>query len=222
MSASRVHVRYLHGFASGPATTTKGRAVVAHGQARCASAAIPDLEHGDFLGLTPQKLLERARAALPPADEPVLLVGSSLGGWLAASLAAAGVPKLAGLVLLAPAVGFVSRWRQRLGPAGEAAWRSAGQRDFFHFAHGCERPLGVGFLDGCKSVDEYPPLPPVPTWVIAGRHDDTVPLSDILAWTAPCPWLDLAVLDGAHSLDSPQHLRLLLHAVDDLIERYDA
>jgi pimeloyl-ACP methyl ester carboxylesterase len=71
---------------------------------------------GDFAACTISRWLEDALAMLDArSDGPVVLVGSSMGGWLSL-LAARRLPpgKLAGLVLIAPAVDFTEKlmWSQ--------------------------------------------------------------------------------------------------------------
>ena len=73
-------ILYLHGFASGP-SSGKARFFRHYLEARGAQIEIPDLAAGDFehLTLTGQlAVIERAANR-----EPVALIGSSMGGYLA-------------------------------------------------------------------------------------------------------------------------------------------
>ena len=139
-----MHALYLHGFGSGPATA-KGTAIGRRLAGAVSSYAIPDLEGGDFRALTMDGIFARALAAiaaLPDDGAGVLLIGSSLGGYTAALLAAQGrIPRVAGLLLIAPAFGFIERWTEILGDDGVAAWRAAGERLFYHHAAERELPL---------------------------------------------------------------------------------
>ncbi|HUE31238.1 MAG TPA: YqiA/YcfP family alpha/beta fold hydrolase, partial [Verrucomicrobiae bacterium] len=93
---------YLHGFASGPGSTKAQffRARLAeHGVA----LEIPDLAP-DFTHMTVTGMLATVEAIL--ARGPVVLLGSSLGGYLAALAAARRPDHVPGLVLFAPAFGF--------------------------------------------------------------------------------------------------------------------
>src|ERR1700742_1119181 len=104
---------YLHGFASGPAS---GKAT--YFQQRFAEECvldlqIPDLSEGDFehLTITGQlKVIERECAG----DRGVLL-GSSMGGYLAALYAAREQEAVQRLVLMAPPFWFAQRWPEKLG-----------------------------------------------------------------------------------------------------------
>src|ERR1700692_983638 len=75
------------------------------------------------------------RERLTRAGEPVTLVGSSMGGYLAALYAARG-PETARVVLMAPAFGFARRWRERLGAAAVEEWKRTGALEVFHYGEG--------------------------------------------------------------------------------------
>src|SRR5580658_10519039 len=108
---------YVHGFASSPQSrkAMQFRAALA---ARDVPVDVPAMDRGDFEHLTISGQLEVLEDAI--RGEPVCLIGSSMGGYLA-SLYAAAHPEMARLVLLAPAFGFARRWDERIGapkPAG--------------------------------------------------------------------------------------------------------
>ena len=112
---------YLHGFASGP----HSRKALEFQRALAASQAFPSLEvpqldEEDFGHLTISAQLEVIERTL--RGDPACLVGSSLGGYLAA-LYASRHPEVDRLVLLAPAFGFSSRWNELTGPERMRAWR---------------------------------------------------------------------------------------------------
>jgi pimeloyl-ACP methyl ester carboxylesterase len=102
---------YLHGFASGPASGKAQwfrRAFIERG----VDLEIPDLVEGDFENLTISgqlAVIERVAQG-----EAISLIGSSMGGYLAA-LYALRHPEVKRLVLLAPAFHFPQRWPEELG-----------------------------------------------------------------------------------------------------------
>src|SRR5580658_2151875 len=102
---------YVHGFASSPQSrkAVQFRAALA---ARGVSVDIPAMDRGDFEHLTISGQLDVLEDAIH--GEPVCLIGSSMGGYLAALYAAAH-PEVARLVLLAPAFGFAQRWDEKIG-----------------------------------------------------------------------------------------------------------
>jgi pimeloyl-ACP methyl ester carboxylesterase len=214
------HVLYLHGFASS-VRTAKGIALGKrlHGQVR--SYGIPDLEGADFRAMTMDTIFERARtalAALPQDGHPVLVLGSSLGGYVAAHLAASRLPRpISALVLIAPAFGFTTTWKERLGEAGIAQWRSAGERQFFHHASEAERPLGYGFLESCLGLAEMPGETGVPTAIVHGRQDETVPCQRSITYALERRGVELHVVEGDHRLGEARHEDLLMWCVGDVL-----
>ena len=189
---------YLHGFASGP-SSRKARHLHDGFLAQGVRLVVPDLTPGElgFEHSTPLTMLEEARRALGQAPGPHVLIGSSLGGYLAALLASQD-PRVARLVLLAPAFRLFPRWRDRLGQAQLAAWRSDGLLVHHHVTQ-AQRRLGWPFFEAAGTLPDLPAVS-VPTLVIAGARDETVPLSDVQAWVAATPSARLVVVDDGHEL----------------------
>ena len=136
-----------------------------------------------------------------PLLEPgTVLLGSSLGGYLAALAAAREPGRVRALVLFAPAFGFAARWEARLGPVAAAEWRTRGTMTVMHYGTGREEPLAYDLIaDARRHPDE--PDPSCPALVFAGRHDDTVPLDGVAAFAARRPATrELVVLDAGHEM----------------------
>jgi uncharacterized protein len=152
MLPAPLRVVYLHGFASSP-ESRKARFFYERLQQSGFLVNIPDLAEGDFERLTISaqlKVIERTSG-----HEPIILIGSSLGGYLAA-LYAARHPEVDGLILLAPAFNFHQLWMAQLGPDRLAAWRESGTIPVFHYAAGCELPLGYQFLEDASHFEAFP------------------------------------------------------------------
>ncbi len=217
-----MHAIYLHGFGSGP-KTAKGVALGERLANAVTSYRIPALDGGDFRSMTMGGILQRvaeAVQALPDDGQPVLLIGSSLGGYIAAQLAAEGCPeRVGGLLLIAPAFGFTSRWSERLGSAGIAAWQHHGSLPFYHFAAERELPLGVGFYESCVHLPEIPGPSPVPVTLIHGRQDDTVDHRFSIAYATQHPQVELHLVAGDHRLTEPRHEALIAWSALDLLPR---
>lgn len=111
---------YLHGFASGPGSS-KGVYLRDRFQSQGLELQIPDLNQGDFLNLTLTRQIHQVQALFPPPPEPVILIGSSLGGLSAAWIAEKS-PQVQQLILLAPAFEFLPRWLEELGDEQVRAW----------------------------------------------------------------------------------------------------
>ena len=86
------------------------------------------------------------------AGDPISLIGSSMGGYLAA-LYAARHPEVARAVLLAPAFGFARRWAERLGPARVEEWRRTGAMYVYHYSEGrdSKRVIACYTIRCCRS-----------------------------------------------------------------------
>jgi pimeloyl-ACP methyl ester carboxylesterase len=161
---------WLHGFASGP-TSSKGQFIRARLEERGLHLVIPDLNEPSFFDLTVTRMLEQVDA-LAQGDDPLVLFGSSLGGFVAATWAATR-RRTAALVLLAPAFDLGPRWAARMGPAELARWRAQGKIAFDHYARGRKEELSIRFLDDAEVYPSYP-VPHCGTLVFQGLRDEVV------------------------------------------------
>jgi len=189
---------YLHGFASGP-SSTKAQNLAARFAAAGTVVTVPDLTPGDngFERSSPASMLAIAEGLLDAAPPPHAIIGSSLGGYLAA-VAASRRPSIERLVLLAPAFRLFERWDARLTDADRARWQREGL-EVDHHASGRKRRLGWQFHEEARDWPAFPEVQ-IPALVLAGRHDETVPLVDIRAWVARTETARLVVLDDGHEL----------------------
>jgi pimeloyl-ACP methyl ester carboxylesterase len=188
-------VVYLHGFASGP-QSSKARFFRTLLEGAGASVAIPDLADGDFEHLTITGQLAVIDRAVD--GNPVVLMGSSLGGYLAA-LYAARHSNVQRVVLLAPAFGFAQRWPERLGPAELEAWRRTGTIEVFHYADNRNRKLGYQLLADGERFEAYPDFTQ-PALIFHGTHDDIVPVRYSEEFSASHSNATLEILDAGHDL----------------------
>ena len=123
-----MHFIYLHGFASSPKST---KAVFFNERLTRLghSVDVLDLEEGDFKGLTITRQLAVVRRAIARTPGELMLVGSSMGGYLAL-LAAAEEPRVQKLMVMAPAIDMRSRMAARYGPDKLASWKAAGAASY--------------------------------------------------------------------------------------------
>jgi hypothetical protein len=188
-------VLYLHGFASGP-SSSKARYFRDRLRAAGIEVDIPDLAAGDFehLTLTGQlRVIERSAEGAA-----VSLVGSSMGGYLAA-LYAARHPEVARAVLLAPAFDFARRWAEYLGPEKVAEWRRTGAMEVFHYAENRNRKLAYTLLEDAAQYEPFPDFHQ-PALIFHGVHDDVVPAAYSRQFAATHANARLEVLDSGHEL----------------------
>jgi pimeloyl-ACP methyl ester carboxylesterase len=171
MLPAHLRVVYLHGFASSP-ESRKAHFFCEQLRQLGFVVNVPDLAEGDFERLTISaqlRVIERA------ADHnPIILIGSSLGGYLAA-LYAARHPEVDRLVLLAPAFDFRRLWRDQLGPERLAAWRESGTIGVFHYGARGELPLGYQFFEDASHFEPFPDFGQ-PVLIFHGNHDSVVPV----------------------------------------------
>ncbi len=99
------------------------------------------------------------------------MIGSSLGALAALAAARRGV--VAPLVLIAPALGFGSRWIEKLAPGDPVR--------FFHHGQGRELSIHRRFFEemALNSVDREPP--PQRVIVVMGQRDESVPFDGVAA-----------------------------------------
>ena len=190
-----MRVIYLHGFASSP-SSRKACFFAERLRQAGATCDIPALDGGDFFGLTLSRQLAVIDAVA--AGERVTLIGSSMGGYLAA-LYAASHANVERVVLLAPAFGFARRWPQRLGEGVVARWRAEGSMEVFHYAAGEARRVSIALLDDGA---QYPDFPQVrqPALLFHGRQDDVVPYTFSEEFQALHPAAQLHLFESGHEL----------------------
>ena len=191
------NILYLHGFASQP-NSTKGAFFARQFQQLGATVHQPDLNEGDFTNLTltrALKLIDKTAQEIQPS----LVIGSSLGGYLAALYGSMRPEFAPALVLMAPAFGFPKRWPERLGEEKMTEWREKGSIPTYHYGAGHMLEIGYGLYQDALWFDENPEIQQ-PTLILHGRRDDEVPaeLSVEFAWGKPNVRLEL--LDSDHGL----------------------
>jgi uncharacterized protein len=186
---------YLHGFASGPGSA-KGIAFADHYARRGRTVdrldlRVPSLEH-----LRLSAMIAAVIAAIGGARDRAVVIGSSLGGLTAARVAERD-PRVAALVLLAPAFQLVARWREL---AGWSDWQRLGWREIHD--HEANQPARVdfGLARDAMAVDVGFPDVRVPTLILHGVHDDVVAIEHARTFATDKPHVRLVELDDGHDL----------------------
>ncbi len=126
------------------------------------------------------------------------LIGSSMGGYLAA-LYAARHPEVRRVVLMAPAFGFARRWPERLGAAAVEDWKRTGALEVFHYGEGRPRTVGYELLADGMRYEDYPEVSQ-PCLIYHGMHDDIVPARFSEDFATGRGNVRLELVDSGHDL----------------------
>ena len=186
---------YLHGFASSP-QSTKARLFAVRFAELGLTLHVPDLAPDGFKNLTNSGQLKVIAASA--GDRPATLIGSSMGGYLAALYAArhASVEKL---VLLAPAFGFAQRWPDLLGAEAMEDWRRTRIRTVYHYGDRRDRELSYALVEDAFQYEDFPDFAQ-PSLILHGRRDAVVPASLSGQFAANHPSTRLTLLNSGHEL----------------------
>ncbi|PXA93970.1 alpha/beta hydrolase, partial [Caulobacter sp. D5] len=175
---------------------------------------------GDFKDGTISRWRADALAVIDAlTDGPLVLVGSSMGGWLACLAAIARPERVKALVLVAPAPDFTEKL---MGPELSDEARAAIERDGFWVRPSEYDDDGYAITrelleDGARWSILPGPVPiDVPVRVLQGGQDDAVPWTHALELANGLTSQDVVfslIKDGDHRLSRPQDLERLTAAV---------
>ncbi len=220
-------VVWLGGFHS-EMTGTKGEAL-AHWAAENGPAYLrfDYFGHGQSDGRFEDGTISRWRGdALAVIDRltegPLVLVGSSMGGWLACLAALVRPDRVAGMVLIAPAVDFTQALlAPRLPPEAHAALERDGRwtRPSLYDDEGY--PITRALLeDGARwCILPGPVAVDVPIRILQGAQDTDVPWEHALGLARALTTADVVctlIGDGDHRLSRGQDLKRLTGALEEL------
>lgn len=199
-----MQVIYIHGFASSP-QSSKAQFFAERFAARRVRFLCPDFNQPDFSTLTVSRMLaqlEKRIASLPPGE--VVLIGSSLGGFVAVEAGARQVSQarhpISRLVLLAPAVELEwERWSE-LGPSGIERWRQTGSVDVFHYAENQPQRLNFEFYEDAQKYRPGARRMNQRVLIFQGRHDDSVSPGIVEAFAHAQADSILHLLEDGHQL----------------------
>jgi uncharacterized protein len=186
---------YLHGFASSP-RSTKAQQLRDRFQSLHLSLEIPDLNQGGFQNLTLTRQIQQVKALI---QEPITLVGSSFGGLTAAWIAQE-CDLVDRLVLLAPAFRYLDHWLPRFDAAQLEDWRSGDPISIYHYGERRSLPLHYRIVTDLAKYDEAELQKPVPTLILHGIRDETIPIAQSRAYANGRSWVKLIELESDHGL----------------------
>jgi uncharacterized protein len=187
---------YLHGFASG-ANSRKANFLRDRYAQQGLQLVVPDFNAGGFSDFTISRQLAQAASHL--SNEPVTLIGSSLGGWVALLLAEK-YPQIQRLILLAPALGFPQPWLSRLDPTALQTWQTAGFWPVYHYIEKREIPLAYNFVLDAQQYLQTEFQRNLPTLIFHGIKDEVVPIELSRQYASDRSGVTLYELDSDHGL----------------------
>jgi pimeloyl-ACP methyl ester carboxylesterase len=194
-----MRVVYLHGFASS-ARSTKATFFAEKLVARGIEMSVPDLNQPDFSTLTVTRMLKQAGDAIDAADDPVALIGSSLGGFVAVQAALQHDARVQRLVLLAPALDFDGNRLSDLGDRGLDEWKTSNRLEVFHYGYGRMMQVQYDLYADARRYSALDAAPKQPVQVFQGRRDTSVDPGTVQRWAAARPNVELHLLDDDHQL----------------------
>jgi uncharacterized protein len=191
---------YLHGFASGPAST-KAKFFSSQLRTLGLTVHVPDLNGASFSDLTISSQLDICRMVINSEKEsPFVVIGSSMGGLLATMLSRE-IPQVRALVLFAPGFGLNRRWKSLLNRDEVDAWKRRGAIDVFNYAAGRKLPLRYGFIEDAERYQTDGLSVAVPTLVMHGFRDEVVPYQESVDFQdANCAFVHLHGIHSDHAL----------------------
>jgi uncharacterized protein len=194
-----MRVIYLHGFASS-ARSTKATFFAEKLAAKGIDMSVPDLNQPDFSTLTVTRMLKQAADAIDAAGDPVALIGSSLGGFVAVQAAVEHADRVQRIVLLAPALDFDGNRLSELGDRGLDEWKASNRLDVFHYAYGRMMPVQYELYADARRYNAFDASLSQPVQVFQGRRDSSVDPDTVARWAAARPNVELHLLDDDHQL----------------------
>ena len=176
---------------------------------------------GDWTQASIGRWREDCIALIDHLARPVILVGSSMGGWVSLLAAVARPEAVAGLVLVNPAQDFTERlmWpelpdhiRQAILRDGIATITDPGLGAYELTKHMFDEARNWLLLDSAVRI-------PAPIHILQGKIDESVPWRMQLALLEKHEGGDVRldiIKDGDHRLSKPHELERLVQAVSEM------
>lgn len=177
---------------------------------------------GVFEELTISDWLADAKAALGLLAGKVVLVGSSMGGWISLLLSREIPEKIAGLVTIAAAPDFTE---DLMWGGWDEATRATLERDGVVMEpsdYGEPYPITRGLIHNGRDnlIFRAPLALPFPVRLLQGTNDDAVPQEVALRLLAHAEADDIQLLlvkHADHRFSTPECLRLIERAVEEVL-----
>jgi pimeloyl-ACP methyl ester carboxylesterase len=189
----------MHGFASSPfgrkitylkAKLKTEKGIILHA---------PDLNVPSFAGLQLSAMIEKIAVVVDQVEDPVYLIGSSMGGLAALHFCDRFrdtiAKKISKIIFLAPAFSALSSYASQLD-----YWKQRGSLPIEHFHYGKTIDVHYGLIEDLEQYDTFAVSLDIPALIIHGRNDQTVPYRYSVDFAAEKPNVQLILVDDDHSL----------------------
>ena len=190
---------YLHGFASSP-SSKKACVFKDHFRKAGLTLIIPDLQEDNFENLTVTSQVSLVQRIIDgKAGTKICLIGSSMGGYVA-TLIAETRKEIGALYLMAPGFNFLNRWMRSMAWDKRTLNLMPDLIKVFHYRYNREVTLKTNLFRDAIDWDALPLVRNVPTRIVHGIHDETVPIQESRNYVNSRPWCQLIELDADHGL----------------------
>ena len=146
------------------------------------------------------------------------LIGSSMGGIIAARWAELHPTRIDRLALLAPGFDLPRRWREQLGPAGVRDWKQRGLVDYID-AEGSSHQVRWELMADASTFAPFP-VAACPTRILHGVLDQTVAIESSRRYAEEHANVELIQLEDNHrlmkTLDRVTHEVLLFFGLEEI------
>ena len=163
---------YLHGFASGPSSykaTFFAEKLSINFQTKL---YCPDLNLPDFFNLTLTSQINFLENQFE--KDSVVLIGSSLGAYIALLVAQRNRIKVHALILIAPAFEIVERKVKLMNSDELVKWEKENEIEIFHHFHQQTMKLSFNFIKDAKKYSIDINKLHIPILLFHGKNDDVV------------------------------------------------
>jgi pimeloyl-ACP methyl ester carboxylesterase len=225
-------ILFLNGFRSEMSNTKKGAALEKYCESVGRGFIRFDyrghgLSTGKFLELTVGDWIQDALAVLDFTESgPFILVGSSMGAWIALHVALARPTRVCGICGIAAAPDFTEDLCKNLSPRSYASLPSQGVVHLQCNYSLNPYPISWKLIDGSRPwliLNKKDPIPiKCPVTLIHGQHDKEISWKQSLMLAQALETDDVTITlikNGDHRLSKPQNVSQLIAVIENMVSK---
>lgn len=190
---------YLHGFCSGENSYKGSFFRERFAAEKGLQLHTPDLNGNDFEHLTMTGQLAIVRKLIDSLDGDIVMMGSSMGGYLS-TLLAEDIPRIKKMVIIAPAFQFAARYLKRMDERILESWRDEGYIEVYHHAYQENRRLHYGILEDARQYDQRILQREMPALIFHGIDDESVSYQLSIDYLDQNPEAQVMLLKSDHAM----------------------